>query len=161
MRIDLHERPFPGIGHVVSLLICATSSMVSLHAQDEGQPPVRRVPDAAPKTVDEPKSRPVKDPTLPSERLKQALKPPEKLAPAAAISAALPEITLKGIVQTKGAEPGAMIEIKGKGVVSVHSGSQLTVIAAAGQSVMLIVTSVGSDQVDIEVPARKEQIGLH
>ncbi len=102
-------------------------------------------------------SRPLRDPTAASERLKQALRGPEKAAPAPKPPATLPQMTLKGIVQAKGKSASAMIELKGA-LISVSEGSQFTVQLSDGQSVILTVQKINSDAVELEAADRKNPI---
>ena len=116
-------------------------------------------PGPVPKPLDHPDdSKPQHDPTAASDKLKQAMRGPEKAAPAPKPQAALPAMALKGIVQAKGKAAAAMIDVKGPGIVSVKEGSQFTVQLSDGQSVVMTVKQISSDAVELEAADRKNPI---
>jgi len=102
-------------------------------------------------------SRPLRDPTAASDKLKQALRGPEKAAPVQKPLGTLPPMALKGLVQAKGKSASAMIELKGA-LISVSEGTQFTVQLSDGQAVTLTVIKISSEAVELEAADRKSPI---
>ena len=98
----------------------------------------------------------VKDPTKPSDRLKEVLQPAEKPVAAAAPVVKVPEIKLKAYVEAAGKPGSAMLEVGGKGLITVRESSLIQITEESGGTLTLTVKSVSSDGISIEVPGQKE-----
>ena len=137
----------------LSVMLLLLLSICAPSPAEEGEKPPEKKPDTPPKTGETaPKSA---DPTQASSRLRQALRGPERserVAPPPTIK--IPEITLKGLLQAEGKPASAVLEVKGKGHVTVVAGSRI--LLTGNDNGALLVKKVGVDGVEIEVPGVKE-----
>jgi hypothetical protein len=136
------------------LFVCALTagvvlSCLSLPAQDAETEKTKKDPPAEGKEQ-------VKDPTKPSDRLKEILQPADKPAAAAAPVVKVPEIKLKAYIEAAGKPGSAMLEIGGKGIITVREKSLIQITGESGGTLTLTVKSVSSDGISIEVPDQKD-----
>ncbi len=121
---------------------------------------VAQPPPPAPKETTKPQEPPVreKDPTIPSERLKEVLNSSKDHQLNASLN--LPTIVLKGRVVIKTRQPLALLEVEGKSV-TVTKGETIL----AGQNLILKLLEVNGNEVRVEVQPladlRKRVIVLH
>jgi hypothetical protein len=150
---------------VVALTAALGGGLLLAQAQDG--PPV--VPPPAPKPGPEPKPRPEprpevdpprvidrvtdqppvrpgtpRDPTLPSDRLRESLRPPIRGTPSAPAAEKVPVLVLRGRVLAKGKPPAALLEVDGK----LHIVGKDSIIQAGGQ--MLKVKDITAESVQVE-----------
>jgi hypothetical protein len=137
----------------VARLLAASVALCcfSLPAQDTEaeKPPKKKDPPAEGK-------EPVKDPTKPSDRLKEILHPPEKPGAAAQPVVKVPEIKLKAYFEAAGKPGSAILEVGGKGLITVRENSLIQITGETGGTLTLTVKSVSSEGISIEVPGLKE-----
>jgi len=134
-------------------LVLLLANCASLLAEEGDKPPEKK-PDTPAKSDDStPKSA---DPTQASSRLRQVLRGPERSERTPPPAIKIPEITLKGLLQAEGKPASAVLEIKGKGHVSVVAGSRI--LLNGSDNGALLVKKVGVEGVEIEVPGVKEML---
>lgn len=142
------------IARGVARLLAASVALCcfSLSAQDTEaeKPPKKKDPPPEGK-------EPVKDPTKPSDRLKEILYPPERASATAAQPVVkVPEIKLKAYVEAAGKPGSAILEVGGKGLITVRENSLIQITGESGGTLTLTVKSVSSEGISIEVPGLKE-----
>ncbi len=131
-------------GLFVALLALPCVLSGALQAEDV-KPPEKKNSDTAPKG----------DPTQASSKLRNLLKGPDRAeVRVAAPVIRIPEIALKGLLQVEGKPPSAVLDIKGKGIVTVVEGSR--VLLSGDDNIALIVKKGSVEGVQIEVPGVSE-----
>jgi hypothetical protein len=110
---------------------------------------------SGPTATTEPSTATQTDPTRADQRLQAFLKP--ATTKPTAEKSKLVRITRCGFVQTDNHEPEALIEIEGAGIVSVKTGSTVSVATRQGQSLTIHVIKLAPDEIEIEVPATGEK----
>ena len=139
-----------------SVLLALLFTAMTLAAEDPNPPPDKAKPEAQGQDLR-------KDPTTLSAGLKRALRvePPEA-KPVVVVEKAttpkIPDVAVKAFVQTAGKPATAILEIDGKRQYTVREGMHFGIKGSDDRTLMIVVTRVSAEGVEIEFPELKQKI---
>ena len=99
--------------------------------------------------------RDLKDPTVPSKKLSDALNPKKGVAPAAPGASRVPGLSLRGRIIVKGKPPTVLLEVDSK----LYTVSKDSLVPGGGGTILKVV-EVTSTEVRLEVRPQNEVIVL-